>query len=173
MMKVYKHGIYHSNIASCPYCKCVMEYTEDEINEDGYIKCPECHDRFIPNAPKVDTPKYVRDFTKEAEAINKCLDDIDFESLGTACYILSQNMPEDYDYLEDNTAEVLREKARKEIAYCFDNMEKYGYLIHYKGGDVVYSYTTDGAFEVNTYYDPIKDMWWCNCVYYIGEGGLY
>lgn len=173
MITIHKHGINYSKIATCPYCKCVMEYTEDEINEAGYIECPECHDMFKPDAPKVDTPKYVRDLTKEDEAIDKCLEEIDFEVLANACNILAKNMPEDYDYLEENTVDILREKARNEIATCFNHMEKYGYLIHYKGGDVAYSYTTDGAFEVNTYYDPIKDIWWCNCVFYIGEGGLY
>lgn len=173
MIKVYQHGTKYSNIGTCPYCHCVFEYTPDEIDEAGYVECPECKDRFRPDVPKVETPKYVRDFTKEVEATNKCLEDMDFETLATACHVLAAQMPEDFDYLEDETADTLKAKASEEIAKCFDNMEIYGYFVNYKGGSSVYSYTTDGAFSVNTYYDPSENLWWCDCVFYIAEGGLY
>lgn len=173
MITVQRHGVKYSDLTTCPFCKCVIEYTNDEVRTDGYIDCPECNEAFMVKACHGDLPKYVRDRAKEAEAIDKCLDGIDFEELATACHVLSTNMPDAFDYLDEHTVDSLKEKAKKELEYCFDCMEKYGYLINYKGGGTVLSYTVDGAFSVNTYYDPNEDSLWCNCIYSIAYGGLY
>lgn len=173
MIEIHRHGVTYSDIATCPYCKCVIEFTKDEINTDGYVECPECHENFMAKNCHSDIPKYVRNSTKEVEAAQTCIEHIDFDELEKACHALATSMPDSFDYLAEHTSEELKQLALNEIARCFDYMEKYGYLVNYKSGGVAISYTTDGVFMVNTYYDPNEGNWWCDCAYSIASGGIY
>lgn len=165
MIEIFKHGVTYSDTAICPFCKCVIEFTKDEINTDGYVECPECHENFVVKNFHPPIPKYVRDKVKEDEAAKKCIESIDFDELEKACYVLATNMPDSFDYLSTNTSEKLKQQALDEIANCFKYMEKYGYFVNYKGGDTAFSYCVEGVFMVDTYYSPNDDCYWCTCVY--------
>ena len=147
MMRITKHGKFNEfESTECPECGCCFEYTQEYIDRNGgYLKCPECLHTIIgvvsagKNAPLKLITSYKRDFTKENEAIEKCIESIDFEALAKACKFLSENI-DDFDYLADKTENSLRQTAKQELMRAFEEMEKHGYTINYRDNEIAVSY---------------------------------
>ena len=177
MMRITKHGKFNEfESTECPECGCCFEYTQEYIDRNnGYLKCPEClHTIIGVVSDDKDTQlklitNYKRNFTKENDAIDECIESIDFESLAKSCNILSKNI-DDYYYLSKHTKAYLEKTARKEISDCFIEMEKHGYTINYRDNEIAVSYCVDGVFDVDTFYDPVKDEYWCTCNYTLFKG---
>ena len=201
MVRVNKHGKFNSfNSAECPECGCVFDYTQEYIDKnDGYLKCPEClhiiagvkdvscedvssEDNKLKgsyvcvdddnNTTVVNKLIYKRDFTKESEAIEKCIESIDFEAIAKVCKFLSENV-DDYDYLADKTEDSLRQTAKQELINAFEEMEEHGYTINYRDDGIAISYCVEGVFNVDTFYNPVEKEYWCTCNYGLFNGGSY
>ena len=180
MIRITKHGKFNEfESTECPECGCCFEYTQEYIDRNnGYLKCPECLHTIIgvvsadKNAQLQFITSYKRDFTKESDAIDDCIESIDFELLAKSCKLLSENI-DDYDYLSGHTATHLEQKARKEISRCFEEMEKHGYTINYRDNGIAVSYCAEGVFNVDTFYDPVKDEYWCTCNYALFNGSSF
>lgn len=180
MMRITKHGKFNEfESTECPECGCCFEYTQEYIDRNnGYLKCPECLHTIIGVVSadediqlKIIT-NYKRDFTKEYEAIENCIESIDFEALAKACKFLSENI-DDFDYLADKTENNLRQTAKQELVRSFEEMEKHGYTINYRDNEIAVSYCIEGVFDVYTFYDPVKDEYWCTCNYGLFNGASY
>ena len=180
MMRITKHGKFNEfESTQCPECGCCFEYTQEYIDRNnGYLKCPECLHTIIGvvSADKDIQLKiitnYKRDFTKEYEAIENCIESIDFEALAKACKFLSENI-DDFDYLADKTENNLRQTAKQELVRSFEEMEKHGYTINYRDNEIAVSYCIEGVFDVYTFYDPVKDEYWCTCNYGLFNGASF
>lgn len=183
MMRITKHGKFNEfESTECPECGCCFEYTQEYIDRNnGYLKCPECLHTIIgivSDDEKHDNTclklvtSYKRDFTKEYEAIEKCIESIDFEAIAKLCKILSENI-DDYGYLADRTEGSLRQTAKQALIRAFEEMEKHGYTINYRDNEIAVSYCAEGVFDVNTFYDPVKDEYWCTCNYGLFNGASY
>lgn len=170
MIKVYKHGAKYSTTVTCPICGCVFEYTKKDVTTEGEVRCPECDGILITFSYSM--PKYVNNREAEAKAIDKCLEDMDFDTLATICYVIARDLP-DYDFLNDKTSQKLKQDAIEEIQHCFSLMAEYGYVLNYRNGGMAISYVTDGFYTVNTYYDPNENLTWCTCDFNVIEGGKY
>jgi len=180
MMRITKHGKFNEfESTECPECGCCFEYTQEYIDRNnGYLKCPECLHTIIGvvSADK-DTPLklitgYKRDFTKESEAIDNCIESIDFEILAKSCKALSENI-DDYVYLADRTENMLRQTARQELMRAFEEMEKHGYTINYRDNEIAVSYCIEGVFNVDAFYDPVEEKYWCTCNYALFNGASF
>ena len=177
MMRITKHGKFNEfESTECPECGCCFEYTQKYIDRNGgYLKCPECLHTIIGVVSEdKDTQlrlvtTYKRDFTKESEAIEKCIESIDFEAIAKLCKFLSENIA-DYDYLADKTENNLRQTAKQELIHAFEEMEKHGYTINYRDNSIAVSYWCEGVFNVDTFYDPIDKEYWCTCNYGLFNG---
>ncbi len=43
MIKILKHGKKHSKFQlTCPFCGCEFEYEESDLEDDSFIRCPDC-----------------------------------------------------------------------------------------------------------------------------------
>lgn len=43
MIKILKHGKKHSKFQlTCPFCDCEFEYEESDLEDNSFIKCPDC-----------------------------------------------------------------------------------------------------------------------------------
>lgn len=43
MIKILKHGKRHSKFQlTCPFCCCEFEYEESDLEDDSFIRCPDC-----------------------------------------------------------------------------------------------------------------------------------
>lgn len=43
MIKILKHGKKHSKFhLTCPFCDCEFEYEESDLEDDSFIRCPDC-----------------------------------------------------------------------------------------------------------------------------------
>lgn len=43
MIKILKHGKKHSKFQlTCPFCDCEFEYEESDLEDDSFIRCPDC-----------------------------------------------------------------------------------------------------------------------------------
>lgn len=149
----------------CPKCECIFTYGHNEINSDGYVKCPEC-DTYINHkcmCPVNDS--YERDIEREKRIVDECLDGMDFSSLKKA-HDKIRTLPE-FDYLHHKSVSELKETAAKELMHCFEQMYEHGYRINYKNGDKSIGYQIEGVFNVETYYDLITKEYGCSCSYAI------
>jgi hypothetical protein len=173
MINVLKHGKKYSGVSTCPFCECVVEFSEDSINSNGFLNCPECKEYFKVRKHQDETYTYVRNEENETDAINECLDFIDFEEFYLVCQKLYTAFPETYDNLSGKTPEELKQLAIFEIMKCFELMEKYAYTIKYKGGGISLSYSMNGFYSVETFYDIEDGTTWCSCKFSIAEGGVY
>lgn len=180
MMRITKHGKFNEfESTECPECGCCFDYTQEYIDRNnGYLNCPECLHTIIgivsDDEEHDDTSlklvtSYKRDFTKENKAIDDCIESIDFEVLAKSCKFLSENI-DDYDYLADKTENNLRQKAKQELIRAFDEMEKHGYTINYRDNGIAISYCVEGVFNVDTFYDPVEEKYWCTCNYALFNG---
>jgi predicted Zn finger-like uncharacterized protein len=174
MVRITKHGKFNEfKSTECPECGCCFEYTQEYIDRNnGNLKCPECLHTIV--AADKDTQlkiitNYKRDCTKEYEAIENCIESIDFEALAKACKFLAENI-DDFDYLADKTENNLRQTAKQELVRSFEEMEKHGYTINYRNNEIAVSYCFEGVFDVDTFYDPVKDEYWCTCNYGLFNG---
>lgn len=180
MMRITKHGKFNEfESTECPECGCCFEYTQEYIDRNnGYLNCPEClHTIIGVESADEDTQlklitSYKRDFTKEYEAIEKCIESIDFEALAKSCKFLAENI-DDFDYLADKTENNLKETAKQELIRAFDEMEKHGYTINYRDDGIAISYWVEGVFNVDTFYDPVEKEYWCTCNYALFNGASF
>lgn len=43
MIKILKHGKKNSKFQlTCPFCACEFEYEESDLEDDSFIRCPDC-----------------------------------------------------------------------------------------------------------------------------------
>lgn len=43
MIKILKHGKKYSKFQlTCPFCGCEFEYEESDLEDDSFIRCPDC-----------------------------------------------------------------------------------------------------------------------------------
>ena len=199
MMRITKHGKFNEfESTECPECGCCFEYTQEYIGRNnGYLKCPECLHTIIgivsDDKGHDDTylkliTSYKRDFTKEYEAIEKCIESIDFKALAKSYKFLAENIDDfeyladktenslrqtakqDFEYLADKTENSLRQTAKQELIRAFEQMEKHGYTINYRDNGIAISYCVEGVFNVDTFYDPVEEKYWCTCNYALFNG---
>ena len=151
MPVVFKHGKTFTHPAICSKCQCMFEYTPEETDSNGDVKCPDCKTLFNPdNKFILEDFDYTRNMNAEEAAITECLSNIDFIELSRQ-----------------------RAAAEKELRRCFDNMEEHGYYIHYRDGEIVMSYEIEGVYTTKVFYDSGKNEYWCTCDYSIASGASF
>lgn len=178
MPVVFKHGKTFTHPAICSKCQCMFEYTPEEIDSNGDVKCPDCKTLFNPdNKFILEDFDYTRNMNAEEAAITECLSSIDFIELSRQRAAIADAFKDDkenYDFLQvNNKPEKLKELAEKELRRCFDNMEEHGYYIHYRDGEIVMSYEIEGVYTTKVFYHSEKNEYWCTCDYSIASGASF